>query len=353
MIRITQVITALLLALLGLQLGQTGPVIEAFPDYVDRWLRMAALAAIGLLVGWAVGLLLGKLVVRAHEAIGTVLRTRSGAELVVGAAGLMVGLAVSFLAGLAVVRLEFVGSYLLLPMTLIISWVFAEMASYKHAEILKLFGVRVERDDVAGKLLDSSALIDGRVADIAACGFLEGRLVVPVFVLEEMQHIADSSDSNRRARGKRGLDIVQRLRKERIVVTPDTDFPEIREVDSKLVRLARDEGYVIVTNDMNLNKVAKVQQVAVLNVNELADAMKPEFIPGDRFEIKLLKPGKEQNQGVGYLDDGTMVIVERGRDAVGSTVTVEVTSVLQSPTGKLVFARNSDATNASAAGSRA
>jgi uncharacterized protein YacL len=224
-------------------------------------------------------------------------------------------------------------------MTLIIAYVSAELAAAKHRDILRLFGARIEGDGARGKLLDTSALIDGRVADVALAGFLEGVLVVPVFVLEELQHIADSSDDVRRARGRRGLEVVTRLRKAKRLTTTDEDPVDIQQVDSKLVRIASMHAWLIVTNDVALAKVAHAQGVGVLNVNELANALKPEFVPGERFELKVVREGKEAGQGVGYLDDGTMVIIDGGASSLGTSVEVEVSSMLQSPTGKLVFVR--------------
>lgn len=208
-----------------------------------------------------------------------------------------------------------------------------------------MFGIRSDADGARSKLLDTSALIDGRIVHVADAGFLEGDLVVPVFVLEELQHIADSSDERRRARGRRGLEIVTGLRRARRLVTIDDDPQDVPAVDGKLVRLASQNGWAVVTTDVNLARVAQAQSVPVLNVNELANALKPEFVPGERFDVKVVREGKEAGQGVGYLDDGTMVIVEHGHRSLGETITVEVASMLQSPTGKLVFARPHNATS--------
>jgi uncharacterized protein YacL len=341
MITISRIVAALLLGLVGYQVGTSAGLEEVWPDYVERTSRYVALIFTGVVAGWVIGGLLGKLLERAMADVRDSLRDRSGAELVVGAFGLVVGLLVSFLLSLPVMRLELVGIYLMLPLTLIISYMFAEMGALKHGEILRLLGIRAEGmgTGAPGKLLDTSVLIDARIADIARSGFLDGELVVPVFVLEELQKVADSSDDQRRARGRRGLDVVQKLRKERLVTTPGDDFPDIDGVDSKLVHLASKEGFAIVTTDFNLDKVARIQQVRVLNVNELANALKPEFVVGDQFKLKIVREGKEAGQGVGYLDDGTMVIVDRGGHVVGTDSLVEVTSVLQSPTGKLVFTR--------------
>ncbi|MCW2921160.1 MAG: hypothetical protein JWL76_1034 [Thermoleophilia bacterium] len=339
MILVSRIVAALILGIAGFQLGDNSGLTERLPGYAEIALNFGVLILLGVIMGWFVGGLLGKLLQRSLFGLNERAADRSGSELVVGALGLIVGLAVSALLSLPVSQLEPIGPYLLLPMTLIISYVTAELAASKHRDILRLFGARVDGDGASGKLLDTSALIDGRVADVALSGFLEGELVVPVFVLEELQRIADSSDDVRRARGRRGLEVVTRLRKAKRLATIDEDPIGIEQVDSKLVRLASDRTWVIVTNDVALQKVADAQGVRVLNVNELANALKPEFVPGERFELKVVREGKERGQGVGYLDDGTMVIVDGGADALGDTVEVEVSSMLQSPTGKLVFSR--------------
>jgi uncharacterized protein YacL len=191
------------------------------------------------------------------------------------------------------------------------------------------------------KILDTSVIIDGRIADICETGFLEGVLVAPQFVLRELQQVADSSDSLKRNRGRRGLDILQKIQKASNVHVQivETDFPEVREVDMKLIELARRMGGKIVTNDFNLNKVAQLRGVAVLNINELANSLKPVVLPGELMRVFILKEGKEAGQGVGYLDDGTMVVVDQGRKALGKTIEVSVTSVLQTTAGKMIFCR--------------
>jgi uncharacterized protein YacL len=191
------------------------------------------------------------------------------------------------------------------------------------------------------KVLDTSVIIDGRIADICETGFLEGTLVVPQFVLRELQQVADSSDSLKRNRGRRGLDILQKIQKMAGVHVQivETDFPEIREVDLKLIELARKLQGKIVTNDFNLNKVAQLRGVQVLNINELANSLKPVVLPGEVMRVFMLKEGKEPGQGVGYLDDGTMVVVDQGKRALGKTIEVTVTSVLQTTAGKMIFCR--------------
>ena len=191
------------------------------------------------------------------------------------------------------------------------------------------------------KLLDTSVIIDGRIAEIAEAGFIEGPLVIPQFVLVELQQVADSSDPLKRNRGRRGLDMLQRIQKNTVVPIEivDQDVPELREVDLKLIELALRTGAKIVTNDFNLNKVAQLRGVKILNINDLANCLRPIVLPGEPMRIFVSKEGKEHGQGVGYLDDGTMVVVEGGRRALGRTIDVNVTTVLQTAAGKMIFVR--------------
>jgi uncharacterized protein YacL len=200
----------------------------------------------------------------------------------------------------------------------------------------------------AFKILDTSVIIDGRIIDIAETGFIDGAIVIPQFVLRELQLVADSSDSMKRNRGRRGLDILQRLQKmaELSVQIIEDDFPQVREVDMKLIELAKVYGCKIVTNDFNLNKVAQLHKVEVLNINELANALKPVVLPGETMRVFILKEGKEYNQGVAYLDDGTMVVVDNARRMISKTIDVAVTSVLQTTAGKMIFGRFDERTHA-------
>lgn len=201
------------------------------------------------------------------------------------------------------------------------------------------FSRQNQKDEII--ILDTSVIIDGRIADICQTKFIEGRFVVPKFVLREIQQIADSSDPLKRNRGRRGLDILNKIRKntDMDVRISDEDFPDIQEVDAKLVKMSQVLGGKIFTNDFNLNKIAELQGIPVLNVNELANALKPVVLPGELMEVKLIKEGKEYNQGVAYLDDGTMVVVDNGRRLIGQTLKVMVTSVLQTTAGRMVFAK--------------
>ena len=209
-----------------------------------------------------------------------------------------------------------------------------------HLPNWKLFPKNLSQSGNA-KILDTSVIIDGRIADITETGFIEGPLMIPQFVLNELQHIADSSDSIKRTRGKRGLEVLHHIQKQanvdvRIV---DKDYPAVKEVDSKLIELAKEVRGKIITNDSNLNKVAELQGIDVLNINELANSIKPVVLPGEEISAKILKEGKEIGQGVAYLDDGTMIVVDNGRKQMGKTIDVVVTSVLQTPAGRMIFAR--------------
>jgi len=209
-----------------------------------------------------------------------------------------------------------------------------------HLPGWKLFSKSLPQSENT-KILDTSVIIDGRIADITETGFVEGPLLIPQFVLNELQHIADSSDPIKRTRGKRGLEVLHHIQKQvnvdvRIV---DTDYPMIKEVDPKLIELAKEVRGKIITNDSNLNKVAVLQGIEVLNINELANSLKPVVLPGEEMNVKILKEGKEMGQGVAYLDDGTMIVVDNGKRQMGRTIDVIVTSVLQTPAGRMIFAR--------------
>ncbi|MEW5806312.1 MAG: PIN domain-containing protein [Acidobacteriota bacterium] len=201
---------------------------------------------------------------------------------------------------------------------------------FKEGELRKMY-----------KILDTSIIIDGRIADLCETGFIDGILIIPQFVLKELQYIADSSDSIKRNRGRKGLDVLQRLKKSSLIklIISEVDFPEIHEVDIKLIELARQMNAKIITNDFNLNKVAQLRGIDVLNINELANALKPVVLPGEIMKVFILKEGKEMNQGVGYLDDGTMVVVDNARRQIGKTIDITVTSVLQTTAGKMFFGR--------------
>ena len=208
----------------------------------------------------------------------------------------------------------------------------------------RAFRKEIIKNQASPKILDTSVIIDGRIVDIIETGFIEGDLIVSEFVLEELQHIADSPDDLKRERGRRGLDIVKTIKKSKKVnfKITDADYPDIKEVDSKLLKLAIDMDGKIFTNDYNLNKVADVQGIPVLNINDLANALKPVVIPGEHMKIEVIKEGKGKNQGVGYLDDGTMVVVEDGDKFIDQTINAIVTSVLQTSAGRMIFVKSEE-----------
>ncbi len=266
--------------------------------------------------------------------------------------GLVAGLGIAALLYPAVAGLEGAGRLIPAVMTLFFGYMGLRIGGLKKEELSAGYsrfvdsrGAKQPISEEAGfeehKILDTSVIIDGRIADICKTGFIEGTLVIPEFVLEELQHIADSSDLLKRNRGRRGLDILNKIQKEldvRVLVY-EGDYEEIGEVDSKLVKLAKALGGKVVTNDFNLNKVCELQGVSVLNINDLANAVKPVVLPGEEIVVQVIKDGKEHGQGVAYLDDGTMIVVEGGREFIGTTMEVLVTSVLQTSAGRMIFAK--------------
>ncbi|MBU0533983.1 MAG: TRAM domain-containing protein [Candidatus Omnitrophica bacterium] len=269
--------------------------------------------------------------------------------LVAGSIGLLIGLILANLITGTVLNFPFTPEVsLILRVGIALALGYLGMTvSWRKRDEFKFLVPQLSRDeDKKCKILDTSVIIDGRIADIAETGFLEGLIVIPKFILNELQKIADSTIPLRRKRGRRGLDILNRMQKSGSleVVIEEKDFPDIKEVDSKLVQLARTVNGIIVTNDYNLNKIAKLQGVAVFNINELANALKPVILPSEELKIRIVKEGKEPNQGIAYLDDGTMVVVENARGLMGEEVTVEVTSVLQTSAGRMIFGQQQKGT---------
>jgi len=341
-----RILFALLGALAGYQLADRIRESSFAPtlDQTGKVLWLFLFTVVGLVVGFLFGVLLSRLVRRGLESMDEVMSRATGAEVVVAVGGVVVGLVIATLISVALVRIPLVGPYVTVPIYLLSGYFTAYVAAKKHIEILRLLGIRGAFEVLPGltppKLIDSSAIIDGRVLEIAQTGFIEGEMLVPRFVVEELQHLADSADAEKRVRGRRGLDFVRRLQNSSGAVRiDDRDYADIDAVDAKLVRLARDLGAQIMTTDYTLKKVAEIQGVKVLNVNDLANSVKPAVLPGEVIEVKILREGREQDQGVGYLDDGTMIVVESGALLVGSRVKAEVTSVLQSPSGKMIFSR--------------
>lgn len=272
-------------------------------------------------------------------------------DVLAGALGLAIGLIIANLLGTAFLPVPIVGSYVPGVLSIILGYLGINLTIRKKDELAALFEAipwmgkdkpkDKTSDNVQYKIFDTSIIIDGRIADICNSGFIEGTLVIPVFVLEELQHIADSSDLLKRTRGRRGLDILNRIQKEMgmYVKIDNRDFDDIAEVDSKLVKLAQVLNAKIITNDYNLNKVAELQGVPVLNINELSNAVKPVVLPGEDMIVHVVKDGKEFGQGVAYLDDGTMIVVDGGKKHIGETIDVLVTSVLQTAAGRMIFAK--------------
>jgi uncharacterized protein YacL len=279
--------------------------------------------------------------------IGLELKTRRvpGNQLVGSLVGGVAGLLAAHLAWGAIRGVEIVGEHFFHVSFFVVLMYMGLVVGAQHGEWFEPARIIAAFRDSSKlhqyKILDTSVIIDGRIADICETGFIEGTLVAPQFVLRELQQVADSTDSLKRNRGRRGLDILQKIQKMASVTVQvvETDFPEVREVDLKLIELAKKMGGKIITNDFNLNKVAQLRGVQVLNINELANSLKPVVLPGEVMRVFILKEGKEAGQGVGYLDDGTMVVVDQGKKALGRTIEVTVTSVLQTTAGKMIFCR--------------
>ena len=358
---IVRLVFALLGALAGGQVAASPGGLPYDLLSSSSWARWTVAIAVGALAGLVVGWIAGGPLVRGIGRVERAAQARPAGELVVGGVGLVLGLGAAALATFAVRPLPYVGRYLLLPLALVLGYLFAVVGARSHRSILRLGGLgsdddrgegrearegrrarRAEREAprTLGMLVDTSAIIDGRIGDLISTGFVDRELVIPVFVLQELQRVADSTDPQRRARGRRGLEVVHDLRlSSHPVATPEVAVPDVADVDAKLVRVAHELGMPILTTDYNLNKVAQIQGVQVLNVNDLANALKPAVLPGEALRVKVIREGKEAQQGVGYLDDGTMIVVEGARGHIGELVETEVTSVLQSPSGKMIFTR--------------
>ncbi len=274
---------------------------------------------------------------------------RATLKTLIGAAvGSILGILGAFLIGSLISRQEAIQgelkTFLTLSLTFFMAYVGLMVGAAKgdYLDLSALGGIfsdKVARRDL--KILDTSVIIDGRIADVAETGFLTGSLIIPQFILRELQQVADSPDSSKRQRGRRGLDMLNRLQNNSSldIQIVETDFPSVREVDLKLIELGKQLDAVIVTNDFNLNKVSQLRGVSVLNINELANALKPVVLPGEAMRVFILKEGKEYNQGVAYLDDGTMVVVDNARRLIGKNADIAVTSVLQTTAGKMIFGR--------------
>ena len=361
-----------LLTIFGLVIGFTVSRALFKWDFIQT-LMVIKTNSISMIIGIIVGtLLIGiifylispfiiNLIWKLTELLESGLQKMPTNEIILGVGGLIIGLIVANLLVSPLIKimaswddlLSIIGGVITLLVNIILGTIGINLAIKKKEDIynafsfMKKFGKdkKNKSENKSGlsqaKILDTSVIIDGRIFDIFKTGFIEGPIIIPSFVLEELRHIADSSDNLKRARGRRGLDILNQIQRELPIVVEicEKDFPNIAEVDSKLLKLAQVINGKVITNDFNLNKVAEFQGVAVLNINELANGVKSVVIPGEEMHLQIIKDGKESGQGVAYLDDGTMIVIEGGRKHVGEQVEVIVTSVLQTAAGRMIFAR--------------
>lgn len=321
-------------------------------------------------IGWVITPFLIKYLLKYSEVVASVLAKAPSADIIVSLIGVLVGLILANLIGAPFSHLPIVGSYIPIILSIVLALTGAKVALYKSKDIIGFFNrsrpadntvpdnggetVQDQQEETVvdagsmpaelasfNKLLDTSVIIDGRISDILKTGFLEGNLVIPHFVLDELQRLSDSSDNLKRAKGRRGLDLIHELQDMtgHVVIVRDLEYDAFQDVDSKLIALAKDTGSAVVTNDFNLNKVASIQGIRVLNINDLANAVKPVVIPGEEMTAYLLREGKESGQAIAYLQDGTMIVVEGGRKYIGNKIRVAVTSVLQTSAGRMIFAK--------------
>ena len=341
-------------------------LVSQFETFGDMSLTVARIAV--LIVGTLLGVFIGYLISSFILKQGLVIAKRlerllthiPNQELIAGTIGLLFGLIIANLIGVAFNQVPIIGPYIPIILSAIFGYSGLKLMARKGPEMynnyvqqwsgdgtkkisrFKMFSThKSDKASSTPKLLDTSVIIDGRIKELCNTGFIEGPLMVPLFVLNELQIISDSADATKRNRGRRGLDILKDMQdanKVAIEVVED-DYDDLKEVDSKLMRLALDKHWKLMTNDFNLNKVARVQGIEVLNLNELANVLKPALIAGEWIRVQVMKEGKEVHQGVAYLDDGTMIVVEDGKPYVGQNVEVMVTSILQTSAGRMIFAR--------------
>lgn len=334
-------------------------------------LGVSAVKIIAIVLGGVIGGIIGYIVsasillqgLHISKILERILSRIPSKDLIAGAIGLLFGLIIANLIGVAFYRVPFVGPYIPIVLSAILGYLgvklmvqkgptlYSTWIENKNAhktreltvtdELLKGSAKKRFTAQTVAKLIDTSVIIDGRIKELCKTGFIEGPLVIPVFVLEELQLIADSSDSLKRTRGRRGLDMLREMQELNIIdiIIINDDYPEIQEVDTKLMRLALDKHLKLLTTDFNLNKVASLQGIHVLNLNELANAMKSSLVSGEWIRVDIIKAGKEDNQGIAYLDDGTMIVIEDGGPYIHQSIDVMVTSILQTNAGKMIFAR--------------
>ena len=343
-------------------------LVSQFASFGDMSLTVARISVIviGTIIGILIGYFISSFILKQGLVIARrlerVLTHIPNQELIAGTIGLLFGLIIANLIGAAFNQVPIIGPYISIILSAIFGYSGVRLMARRGPEMymnylkqwkrseagtkkgrgFNMFGSHKSTDSNAtAKLLDTSVIIDGRIKELCATGFIDGPLVVPVFVLNELQIISDSADAMKRNRGRRGLDILKEMQDAKLVPIEivEDDYDDLHEVDSKLMRLALEKQWKLMTNDFNLNKVARVQGIKVLNLNELANVLKPALIAGEWIRVQVMKEGKEIQQGVAYLDDGTMIVVEDGRPYVGQEVEVMVTSILQTSAGRMIFAR--------------
>jgi len=328
------------------------------------WGEICGFVALGI-IGYFVGGSVGRKIIREISIVGKRVRKIPGNNFVVGSVGLFFGLVVGLLVSIALKPIPFIGSFLPIVVAVIFTYAGIILALKNKGVIVSLLRLdrrkKSQEEEVEfsiegngkyygtakPKILDTSCIIDGRISDIAGTGFLEGKFIIPGFVVNELQDIADSPDNIKRMRGRSGLDILQKIQDNKKIDAKilEKDYPSIKDVDSKLIKLSRELSGVIITTDFNLNKVAKLKGVGVLNINDLSTAVKMIVLPGEKMSVEVVKEGKEKDQGVAYLSDGTMIVVEGGRNLVGKEVEVLITGILQTPAGRMVFSKISSDVN--------
>ena len=323
-------------------------------DVIPPYAPAAAGIVLGIIFFFVVAHIISDEIIKRMENIETRLVKMSLKDLMASIFGIILGLAIANLIGMAISGYGVIGTSITVLLNIIFGFLGLRVARRKKDEIGGIGSlmdgvkenVRLKGGSVSGrpKILDTSVIIDGRILDILKTGFIEGKIIIPNFVLEELRHIADSADSLKRNRGRRGLDILNEIQKQTAVNVEIVDFStkEQLEVDSKLLKMAEKIDAFVVTNDFNLNKVAEFQGVRVLNINELSNAIKPVVLPGEDMQVTVIKAGKEYGQGIAYLNDGTMIVVEGGNKFIGEQINVIVTRVLQTAAGRVIFTKKKD-----------